>query len=37
MFTNFSRDNVDKYGRAGQAIGDNVIWCRRDAIGMPDE
>jgi hypothetical protein len=37
MFSNFSRDNVDKCGTARLATDDNVIWSRRGANGMPDK
>jgi hypothetical protein len=27
---------VDKHGTAGQPIGDNEMWRRKDVIGMPN-
>jgi len=28
---------VKKYARARQVTGDNIIWCRKDAVCMPDD
>jgi len=42
MFSNFFWkscglwDNVEKYGRARQATGDNIIWFRRGVIWVMD-
>jgi len=28
--------SVKKYGRATQAAGDNIMWCRKDAVCILD-